>query len=307
MLPKSYASPKPNNKPMSDEEIARYAPSVFATEKAQDRGDRYQFISSADIVQGLRGQGFLPVRAQQSRALDEAKRGHTRHIVTFRQATDIERVSSRYMPGTHRFIQGETFNEIVLYNSHDGTSSYQLHAGKFRMVCLNGLIIADSMLASVRIPHFGREVVGRAVLGAINLIEQMPLIDGVIEQWKALPLPREEQLALADAAMDLRWKAEERPGNLQPADLLTPRRTQDYAGDLWTTYNRIQEALLNGGSRYVNAKRELRKTREVASVQEKLRLNKSLWKLTAHMAELHGVAMPSSGAEEGVIEGEIVA
>lgn len=308
MLPNRYHSPKANSQPMTDDQIRMYAPSVFAAEKHADRGERYQFISSAEIVGSLRANGFLPVRAEQSRANDEAKRGYTRHIVTFRQQTDIERVTAKYSPGTHRFISNETWNEIVLYNSHDGTSSYQLHAGKFRLACLNGLIVADSMLASVRVPHFGRTVLERVVTGAFHVIEQMPIVDQVIDQWKALPLPREEQLLLADAAMDLRWDAEERPGTLQPADVLQSRRTADQGNDLWTTYNRIQEALLNGGTRYTNAKHESRKTREVASVQEKVRINKSLWKLTAHMAELHGLAMPQSGAEdEHVIEGEVVA
>jgi hypothetical protein len=106
MLPNRYQSPKVNRQPMTDAEIERYAPSVFATEKHEARGDRYQFISSAEIVQGLRSQGFLPIRAEQSRANDTSKRGHTRHIVTFRQVSDIERVSARYVPGQHQFIQG---------------------------------------------------------------------------------------------------------------------------------------------------------------------------------------------------------
>jgi hypothetical protein len=150
-------------------------------------------------------------------------------------------------------------------------------------------------------------VVDRVVEGAVHVMQQLPMVDQVIEQWRGLPLPRNEQLLLADAAMDLRWDEEERPGTLQPSDLLTVRRTADHGDNLWTVYNRIQEALLNGGSRYTNAKRERRQTREVGSVTEKLRINKSLWKLTAHMAELHGIAMPNSGAEDGVIEGEVVA
>jgi hypothetical protein len=59
----------------------------------------------------------------------------------------------------------------------------------------------------------------------------------------------------------------------------------------------------NGGSHYRKANGDRGTVREVGSVQEKVRINKSLWKLTAHMAELHGVAMPQSE----VIEGEVVA
>jgi hypothetical protein len=305
MLPNRYHSPAGNSRPLDDETIRRYAPSVFAAEKGEGRGERYQFISSFDMVQALRNEGFLPVRVQQSRALDEGRRSHTRHIVTFRQEADIQRVGDRMQRGVHQFIQGETFNEIVLYNSHDGTSSYQLHAGKFRLACLNGLIVADSMLASIRIPHFGRNVLERVVEGAFMVMKQLPMVDQVIDLWRALPLQPAEQLALADSAMDLRWDEHERPGNLEPAEILRARRTADMKGDLWTTYNRIQESLLNGGNHYRTAKGQNNTTREVASVQDKVRINKALWKLTAHMAELHGVPMPSSGQPE-IIEGEVV-
>jgi hypothetical protein len=37
--------------------------------------------------------------------------------------------------------------EIVLLNAHDGTSAYQFHAGLFRLVCANGLIVSDATLS----------------------------------------------------------------------------------------------------------------------------------------------------------------
>ena len=40
-------------------------------------------------------------------------------------------------------------NEIILLNSHDGTSSYQMLAGMFRFVCSNGLVCGDTV-ADVR-------------------------------------------------------------------------------------------------------------------------------------------------------------
>jgi hypothetical protein len=41
MMPNRYHSPAGNSRPMSDDEIRRYAPSVFAVEKHESRGDRY--------------------------------------------------------------------------------------------------------------------------------------------------------------------------------------------------------------------------------------------------------------------------
>jgi hypothetical protein len=51
-------------------------------------------------------------------------------------------------------INGAEANEIVLLNSHDGTSSYQMLAGMFRFVCSNGLVCGDTV-ADVRVPHKG--------------------------------------------------------------------------------------------------------------------------------------------------------
>src|SRR3546814_13359683 len=51
-------------------------------------------------------------------------------------------------------INGAEANEIVLQNSHAGTSSYQMLAGMFRFVCSNGLVCGDTV-ADVRVPHKG--------------------------------------------------------------------------------------------------------------------------------------------------------
>nr|UVN18177.1 hypothetical protein pPsy0462b_00032 [Pseudomonas syringae] len=38
-------------------------------------------------------------------------------------------------------ILDQEANEIILLNSHDGSSSYQMIGGKFRFVCANGLVL----------------------------------------------------------------------------------------------------------------------------------------------------------------------
>jgi hypothetical protein len=43
-------------------------------------------------------------------------------------------------------------NEIILINSHDGASSYQMLAGMFRFVCCNGLVVGE-VVEDIRIPH----------------------------------------------------------------------------------------------------------------------------------------------------------
>src|SRR3546814_2716824 len=59
-------------------------------------------------------------------------------------------------------------NEIILLNSHDGTSSYRMLAGMFRFVCSNGLVCGDTV-ADVRVPHKG-DVAGQVIEGAYQEI-----------------------------------------------------------------------------------------------------------------------------------------
>jgi hypothetical protein len=60
----------------------------------------------------------------QTRVRDPGKREFTKHMPRLRHSGQIT---------------GEEANEIVLLNSHDGTSSYQTLAGTFRFVCQNGI------------------------------------------------------------------------------------------------------------------------------------------------------------------------
>ena len=49
-----------SNEPLSNDQIARYAPSVFADAAHESRGERYRFIPTSDVLQGLANEGFLP-------------------------------------------------------------------------------------------------------------------------------------------------------------------------------------------------------------------------------------------------------
>ncbi|MDP1007938.1 DUF932 domain-containing protein, partial [Klebsiella pneumoniae] len=66
-------------------------------------------------------------------------------------------------------INGDEANEIILLNSHDGTSSYQMLAGMFRFVCHNGLVCGDTT-ADIRVPHKG-DVVSQVIEGAYGVLD----------------------------------------------------------------------------------------------------------------------------------------
>jgi len=106
--------------PLTNEQLFRVAPSIFASEKHASRSERYTYIPTIQVVEGLRSEGFLPFSVCQSKSRIEGKSEFTKHMIRLRQ---------------HDQILASEANEIILINSHDGTSSYQMLAGMFRF-CL---------------------------------------------------------------------------------------------------------------------------------------------------------------------------
>src|SRR5262249_39656086 len=140
---------------LTNDQLHRSAPSIFASTPWHHMSDGYRFVPTIEVVDLLRGRGFQPVRAQQSRSRIEGKGAFTKHLIRFRHDSliDAPRV-------------GEEIPELVLVNSHDGTSSYQLMAGIFRLVCSNGLVVQSTDFGSIRVHHSGGKDFQQRVIDA---------------------------------------------------------------------------------------------------------------------------------------------
>lgn len=255
-----------SNEPLTNDQIARYAPSVLAEEAHESRGERYAFIPTIHVLEGLRKEGFQPFEVRQTKCRDEGKRDFTKHLIRLRHADAIT-------------SQGEV-PEIVLLNSHDGTSSYQLLAGLFRFVCSNGLIAGD-ICNDIRVRHSGR-VVDDVIEGSYRVLDNIRLVQDRVEQYRAIDLAPEEQNAFAQSAALLRWDEDKVPVDAER--ILAVRRWEDRKTDLWTTFNRAQENLLNGGLRGRTTTGKRTTTRAVGGVNENVKLNKALWTLADSLA-----------------------
>lgn len=263
--------------PLTNDQIARYAPSVLAESAHESRGERYAFIPTIQVLDGLRSNGFQPFEVRQTRCRDAGKREHTKHLVRLRHADTIVGDAGQEVP------------EIVLLNSHDGTSSYQLLAGFFRFVCSNGLIAGD-VTNDIRIRHTGN-VVNDVIEGSFQVLDNLKEIGERVETYKSITLTEPEKLLLAETAAGVRWGRDEVTGNLlapiaRPEQLLSARRWEDRKSDLWTTFNTVQEHLLQGGVTGRSANGRRTRTREVGGVNENVKLNRALWSLADRFAEL---------------------
>jgi hypothetical protein len=279
--------PRPDGvTPLSDEDIRRLAPSAFAAGAHGSRSARYAYIPTAGVIASMRANGFLPMAAAQARARDAGRAGHAKHMLRFRHA-DARPTAERRV--------GATFPEIVLLNSHDGTSAYRVISGVFRLICLNGMVVADRHGAEVRVPHKG-DVVRQVVEGGHAVLDDARRALGAAEAWRGVTLSRDDQRAFGEAAHQLRFGDAQGDATtpITPEQLLAPRRAEDAGDDLWRVFNRVQENAIRGGltawDRDAQGRPRRVTSRAVTGIDGGVRLNRALWRLAERMAETKGAA-----------------
>jgi len=221
------------------------------------------YIPTERVLTGLCRAGFEPVAARQVRTR-AANVAYARHMIRLRRRFETIKLK-------------DAVPEVVLLNSHDGTSAYHLRLGLFRVVCTNGLIVATGTFPSVRVMH-RHDVVDAVVTGAIELSERFEQLAHEVRLMEQRLLFRDEQRHLAERALSLRYHDAPHSG-MQPSQLLTCRRPEDSRESLWTLLNRIQENLIRGGLVRHAASGRLSRTRRITSIREDVRLNTGLWDL----------------------------
>ena len=261
-----YANQIRRDRPLTHEELMHYVPGIFGEDKHTSRSQNYTYIPTITVLESLQREGFQPFFACQTRVRDPGRRGYTKHMLRLRRAGEIN---------------GEHVPEIILLNSHDGTSSYQMLPGYFRFVCQNGCVCGQS-LGEVRVPHRGN-VVDRVIEGAYEVVGVFDRIEEKRDAMQSLVLPPPARQALAQAALTYRYGDEHQP--VTTADILTPRRREDYGKDLWSAYQTIQENMLKGGISGRSAKGKRIHTRAIHSIDTDIKLNRALWVMAETLLE----------------------
>ncbi|WP_373225156.1 DUF932 domain-containing protein [Enterobacter cloacae complex sp. ESBL7] len=254
------------DRPLTHEELHQHVPSVFGEDKHASRSERYSYIPTITLLENLHREGFQPFFACQSRVRDPDRREHTKHLLRLRRAGQIN---------------GQHVPEIIILNSHDGASSFQLLPGIFRSVCTNSLVCGQ-LFGEIRVPHRG-DIVGKVIEGAYEVLGVFDRVEEKREAMEALLLPPPAQQALANAALTYRFGEEHQP--VTATQILTPRRYEDRQDDLWTTYQRLQENLLKGGLSGRTAQGKRTHTRAVNGIDGDVKLNRALWVMAESLLE----------------------
>jgi hypothetical protein len=188
---------------------------------------RYSHIPTTQIVNTIREAGWEFTSGTARKGRTPERIAHAAHVLRF---------SNPNLPQV-----GGNRIEAVLLNSHDGSTSFELGFGIYRLACANGLVVRTATVGSVRLIHSGLNL-DNVFTVARSLVDRAPQVAETIERWSGTQLDHDLSLQMSSRMAKARW------GNrFVEADLLSPRRMEDTTTDLWTVFNRAQESVIRGG------------------------------------------------------------
>ena len=244
---------------LSIERLRSQAPAAFAESPFGKVSPAYRFISTRELVGALLDAGFAATEARQAHARGE-RAGYARHLLRFRPVRTCVALD-------------EAIPEVIIINSHDGTSAYQVRAGLYRPICTNGLMAKLGDFGVIHVPHRGN-VVANVVEAATRILSQFEPVAVAVRGMVATYLSDRAQLEFAEEAVTIRWRGE---APVQPRRLLEVRRPADVGDDLWRVFNTVQENVIRGGVTSRAASGRLERTRGIRAIKEDVRINTQLW------------------------------
>ena len=167
---------------LTDAQIKRYAPAAF-TRQTEDKAGN-ESVSTLDIINALRKEGFEPVEVCQARTSAIGRSALAKHMVRLRHPKALK--------------NDEGSCEVVLVNDPVGARSVQLMSGFFITACSNALIAGDAN-ADFRLRHIALAI-DDVVNTCKRVMKDFQRIIHQIRRWKTIPLNRPQQELFAQGA-----------------------------------------------------------------------------------------------------------
>jgi len=269
-------TPLPDFGGLTKANLQQMVPHAFRETPSNPRlSGNYVHVPTYEVIDDLEKLGWYPMQASQ-RKHRKADSIFTSHMVKFRNP-DLKILGQE---------KDDSYPEIILLNSHDGLSSFKFMIGLYRLVCSNGLIIATEQFADFKIKHMGYtfEELRATVEGTV---QELPNKLQILNEMKNTDLTQTQQEEFAIKGYLLRRgivpAIEETlqdivdQGTVQA--ILQPQRESDKGSDLWVTYNKVQEAVINGGFHGALAGARVRKVKKITNFHKDIQLNRQLFQL----------------------------
>jgi len=221
--------------------------------------EKYQLIPTKDIADKFFNLGFKVDEYKSVRVRDSSRHGYQKHFVRLSHPT--------LLATGHKDVK----LQLLVTNSHDGSSSFKLQLGVFRLVCSNGLVVG-SVFETVMIRHTKKALV--EIEPAIEkIVAQVQKLDRYLTAMKNVKLTDKQIADFYEKAIAIRWD------NKALADVeIFSRRSEDDGNDLFRVYNRTQEALIRG-TNVINAQGRWRAARGIRSIDKDTSINMKLFDL----------------------------
>lgn len=264
-----------NDEFKSLEELQEIAPSIFTKTGSDKTSSKYTHIPTDRVIKDLELLGWGVVDAKEVSARKD--KGFQKHLVVFRNPDVSINKKSTNVDG--KVFEDIVFPQILVTNSHDGKNSFKFQAGLYRMVCENGLVIADQQFEDYTIRHMGYDF--EALQGVIkNMISNLDLTVESMNKMRKIELDENQQFEFAKKLLDIRVEGTDNMYKEdQIGDILVPQRKEDFGDDLWSVFNRVQENIVEGNFKYYNAKTlgSERQARPIKNFKQDMDVNKKLF------------------------------
>tara|TARA_B100000575_G_scaffold293884_1_gene306858 strand:- start:526 stop:1359 length:834 start_codon:yes stop_codon:yes gene_type:complete len=264
-----------NDEFKSLEELQEIAPSIFTKTGSDKTSSKYTHIPTDRVIKDLELLGWGVVDAKEVSARKD--KGFQKHLVVFRNPDVSINKKSTNVDG--KVFEDIVFPQILVTNSHDGKNSFKFQAGLYRMVCENGLVIADQQFEDYTIRHMGYDF--EALQGVIkDMISNLDLTVESMNKMRKIELDENQQFEFAKKLLDIRVEGTDNMYKEdQIGDILVPQRKEDFGDDLWSVFNRVQENIVEGNFKYYNAKTlgSERQARPIKNFKQDMDVNKKLF------------------------------
>jgi len=262
------------NEFLTKDQIREIAPSVFTMKADKSSTSKhYVHIPTETVIDDMAQLGWGVVDAKQVKARKNA--GYQKHMVVF--GNDDITITGK---------DGDTvMPRILMTNSHDGKNSFQFQAGLYRLVCSNGLVIADAEFANMKIRHMGYDLNELSTVIS-EIVEKLPLTVECMNKLKAKELSEQEQVKFAKEALAIRLSEKEisKYTSDDIIELLNPTRKEDNGNDMWSVYNVVQEKIIHGMFDVYGVNGKVRKARKIKNFKQDTQVNQELYELALSYA-----------------------
>ena len=233
-------------------------PSLFQTEKLSKLSDRYTMVPTIEVVDKFIQNGW-----QVSSAKQVGKTAYGKHQIRLRNA-DLPQV-------------GDSLLEAVITNSHNGTSSLQVGAGLYRLLCSNGLMVPISVFGDMKQTHLNLSM-SDVELITEQFVLNTPKIQKSVNRMMEVTMDTDRKIDFVSKAVGIRWKNTEDISTLTLETIIDPLRDGDRDDNLWNTFNVVQEKLIRGG--FIKQQgRNVRSVKGIQSLTMDNMINTKLWEL----------------------------